>query len=167
MRIAIIILVVSCISAAQTARRITGNYSNQAFGYEVTIPEGLVGTADDEGGSERGFSISLPSGGTIAVFGEPDTLEWKTPMDGIRHSLGAEKCDSGRRQGTAFGRMGRLTATKGSLECDDRVLEVLLAFRTSRGPVFGMTLGTTTQKRTEDEAAFNKLAATFQLIHGQ
>lgn len=104
MRIAIIILLVSCISAAQTARRITGNYSNQAFGYEVTIPEGLLGTADDEGGSERGFSISLPSGGTIALFGEPNTLEWKTPMDGIRHSLGAEKCDSGRRQGTAFGR---------------------------------------------------------------
>lgn len=167
MRIALIILVVSCLSAAQTARRITGNYSNQGFGYEVTIPEGLVGTADDEGGSERGFSISLPSGGTIAVFGEPNTLEWKTPTDGIRHSLGAENCDSGRRQGTAFGRMGRLTATKGSLECDDRVLEVLLAFRTSRGPVFGMTLRTTTQKRIEDEAAFNKLAATFQLIHGQ
>lgn len=166
MRIAIIILLVSCISAAQTARRITGNYSNQAFGYEVTIPEGLLGTADDEGGSERGFSISLPSGGTIALFGEPNTLEWKTPMDGIRHSLGAEKCDSGRRQGTAFGRMGRLTATKGSLECDDRVLEVLLAFRPSRGPVFGMTLRTS-QKRIEDEAAFNKLAATFQLIHGQ
>lgn len=167
MRIVIIIVVVSCISAAQTAKRITGNYSNQAFGYEVTIPDGLGGTADDEGGSERGFIISLPSGGTIAVFGEPNTLEWKAPVDGIRHSLGAEKCDSGRRQGTAFGRMGRLTATKGSLECDDRVLDILLAFRSSRGPVYGMTLRTTAQKRIEDEAAFNKLAATFQLIHGQ
>jgi len=166
MRIGILILVISCVSAAQT-RRITGNYSNQAFGYEVSIPEGLVGMADDRDGSERGFTISLPSGGTIAVFGEPNTLEWKAPIDGIRHSLGAEKCDSGRRQATAFGRMGRLTATKGSLECDDRLMEMLLAFRSSRGPVFGMTLRTTPQKRTEDEVTFNKLAATFQLIHAQ
>lgn len=167
MRIVIILLVVSCISAAQTAKRITGSYSNQAFGYEVTLPEGLVGIADDQAGTERGFTISLPSGGTIAVFGEPNSLEWKTPMDGIRHSLGAEKCDSGRRQGTAFGRMGRLTATKGSLECNDHVLDILLAFRSNRGPVYGMTLRTTTQKRIEEEPAFNKLAATFQLIHEQ
>lgn len=164
MRIGIIILIVSCISAAQTARHITGKYSNPALGYEVTVPEGLVGITGDQAGPERGISISLPSGGTITVYGEPNSFGWRTPMDGIRHSLGIEKCNSDRRQGTAFARMGRITATNGTLECDDRRLEMSLAFRPGGGPIYWMTLRTTPQKRLEDEAAFNKLAATFQII---
>jgi hypothetical protein len=167
MRIGIIILVLSCASAAQTARRITGDYSNPALGYEVTVPEGLVGIAGDQAGPERGFTISLPSGGTITIFGEPNSLEWRAPIDGIRHSLGLEKCNSDRRQATAFGRMGRLTATKGTLACDDRVLEMLLAFHLGGGPIYWITLRTTAQKKVEDEAAFNKLAATFQIIRSQ
>jgi len=164
MRTGIIILILSCVSAAQTARRITGKYSNPALGYEITVPEGLVGETGDQAGPERGFSISLSSGGTINVFGEPNSLGWHAPIDGIRHSLGAEKCDSNRRQATGFGRMGRLTATKGSLECGDRVVEMLLAFHPGSGPIYWITLHTTVQKRAEDDAAFNKMAATFQLI---
>lgn len=167
MRIFIIILVISCASAAQTARRITGAYSNPALGYEVTVPEGLVGITGDQAGPERGFTISLPSGGSLTIFGEPNSLEWKTPMDGIRRALALEKCNSDRRQATAFGRMGRLTATKGTLACDDRILEMLLAFRPGGGPIYWITLRTTAQKRVEDEAAFNKLAATFQFIRSQ
>jgi hypothetical protein len=167
MRIGILILVVSCVSAAQTARRVTGDYSNPALGYEVTVPEGLVGITGDQAGPERGFTVSLPSGGTINVYGEPNSLEWKAPIDGIRHSLGLEKCNSDRRQATAFGHMGRLTATKGTLACDDRVLEMLLAFHPGGGPIYWITLRTTAQKRVEDEAAFNKLAATFQFIRSQ
>src|SRR5260370_37044122 len=101
MRIGIIILVISCVSAAQTARRVTGDYSNPALGYEVTVPEGLVGTTGDQAGPERGLTLSLPSGGTSAAYGEPNSLEWKTTIDGIRHSLGVEKCASNRRQTTA------------------------------------------------------------------
>jgi hypothetical protein len=163
MRIGIIILVISCASAAQTARRITGAYSNPGLGYEVTVPEGLVGITEDQAGPERGFTISLPSGGTIAVYGEPNSLEWRTPMDGIRHSLGLEKCDSDRRQATAFARMGRLTATKGTLACGDRLLEMLLTFRAGGGPVYWLTLRTTAQQRNEDETVFNKMAGTFRL----
>jgi hypothetical protein len=164
MRIGIIIMIVSCVSAAQTPRRITGNYSNPALGYEVSVPEGLVGITGDQAGPEKGITISLPSGGNIAVFGEANSLEWRAPQDGIRHSLGIEKCNSDRRQATAFGRMGRLTATKGTLACDDRFLELLLTFRPGGGPIYWITLHTTPQKRVEDETAFNKLAATFQLI---
>lgn len=167
MRIFIIILVISCASAAQTARRITGDYSNPALGYEITVPEGLVGITGDQAGPERGFTISLPSGGTITIYGEPNTLEWKTPMDGIRHAFGLEKCNSDRRQATTYARMGRITATKGTLVCDDRLLEMLLAFRPAGGPIYGITLRTTARKRGEDEAAFNKLAATFQFIRSQ
>jgi hypothetical protein len=164
MRTGIIILIISCISAAQAARRITGKYSDPAMGYEITVPEGLVGETGDQAGPGRGFTISLASGGTINVFGEPNSFGWNAPIDGIRHSLGAEKCDSSRRQATGFGRMGRITATKGTQECGDRLLELLLAFRSGRGPIYWITLRTTTPKRVEDEAAFNKLAATFQLI---
>jgi hypothetical protein len=163
----IVVLAVCCVSVAQTARRVTGDYSNPALGYEVTVPEGLVGITGDQAGPERGLTVSLPSGGTIAVYGEPNSLEWKAPIDGIRHSLGLEKCNSDRRQATAFGRMGRLTATKGTLACDDRVLEMLLAFRTGGRPIYWITLRTTTQKRVEDEAAFSKLAGTFRLIPQQ
>jgi len=166
-RIGIIILALSCVSAAQAARRITGKYTNPALGYEVTVPEGLAGVTGDQAGPERGFSISLSSGGTINVFGEANSLGWKSPMDGIRHSLGVEKCDSGRQQATAFGRMGRITATKGTLVCGDRLVEMLLAFRPGGEPIYWITLRTTTQKRVDDEAAFNKLAATFQLISWQ
>jgi hypothetical protein len=165
MRIGIIVvLAVCCVSVAQTARRVTGDYSNRALGYEVTVPEGLVGTTGDQAGPERGITISLASGGTITVYGEPNSLEWKAPIDGIRHSLGLEKCNSDRRQATAFGRMGRLTATRGTLACDDRVLEMLLAFRSAGRPIYWITLRTTTQERVQDEAAFNKLAGTFRLI---
>ena len=94
MRIGIIIVLVSCVCAAQTTRRITGKYSNPALGYEVTVPEGLVGKTGDQAGPERGFSISLASGGTISVFAEPKSLEWRAPIDGIRHSLGLEKCNA-------------------------------------------------------------------------
>lgn len=98
MRIGFIILLISCVTAAQTTKRITGKYSNPTLGYEVTIPEGLVGTTGDQAGPERGFTISLPSGGSLIVSGESNTLGWHSPMDGIRHSLGVEKCDAGRQQ---------------------------------------------------------------------
>ena len=77
MRIGIIILVISCASAAQTAKRVSGDYSNPALGYEVTVPEGFAGKTGDQAGPERGFTVTLPSGGTIAVYGEPNSLEWK------------------------------------------------------------------------------------------
>src|SRR5262249_3716 len=166
MRIGIILLLVSCVSAAQTARHITGKYSNPALGYEISVPEGLVATPEEQGGQERGFTISLPSGRILSVFGEANTYGWKTPVDGVRHSLGVEKCDSARQQSTGFMRMGRLTATKGALVCGNQAVEVLLTFHTGNGPIYWITLRTTAQKRAEDDAVFNKLAASFQLIPG-
>jgi hypothetical protein len=163
----IVVLAVSCVSLAQTAKRVTGDYSNPALGYEVTVPEGLVGITGDQAGPERGFTVSLPSGGTIAIYGEPNSLGWKAPIDGIRHSLGLEKCDSDRRQATAFARLGRLTATKGTLACGDRLLEMLLTFHPGGVPVYWLTLRTTAQKRAEDETVFNKMAGTFRLIPQQ
>lgn len=167
MRIGIVALLVSCFCAAQTAKRITGKYSNSAFGYEVTVPDGLAGTTENQSGPEKGITISLPSGGTISVYGAANTLEWHAPIDGIRHGLGVEKCDGTRQQATGFMRMGRLTATKGTLTCGDQFVEMVLTFHPGGGPVYWITLRTTTQKRAEDEAVFYKLAASFQLIPGQ
>ena len=134
------------------------------MGYEVTVPEGLVGETGDQAGPENGFGISLSSGGTISVFGEPNRHEWRAPIDGIRHSLGLERCNAVRQQTTGYDRMGRLTASKGALVCGDRLLEMLLTFRPGGGPIDWMTLRTNVQKRAEDEGALNELAATFQLI---
>jgi len=168
MRIGIIIVVlVCCFSAAQTPKQITGKYSNPALGYEITIPEGLTATTDSQGGQEKGFTISVASGGAISVYGEANTSGWKAPIDGIKHFLGVEKCDSVRQQSTGFMRMGRLTATKGTLMCGDRAVEALLTFHPGNGPIYWITLRTTAQKRIEDEAVFNKLAPTFQLISAQ
>jgi hypothetical protein len=167
LRIGVFILLFSCLCAAQTAKRITGKYSNPAFGYEVTVPEGLVGAPDTEAGTEKGFTLTLPSGGTISVSGEPNTLGWKAPIDGIRHSLGVEKCDSNRQQATGFMRMGRLTATKATFVCGDRFVETSLTFHPGSAPIYWITLRTTAQKRAEDEGAFYKLAASFQLIPRQ
>jgi len=64
-------------------------------------------------------------------------------------------------------RMGRLTATKGTLICGDREVEALLSFHPGSAPVYWITLRTAAQKRTEDEVVFNKLATTFQLISAQ
>ena len=69
MRIGVIILVVSCVSAAQTAKHITGDYSNLALGYEVTVPEGLVGIIGDQPGPERLRKSRAPHGG---ARGSPD-----------------------------------------------------------------------------------------------
>ena len=166
MRIGMIFLLLSYLCAAQTPRSITGKYSNPALGYEISVPEGLVATAEEQDGQERGFTISLPSGGTLRVFGETNTFGWRAPIDGVRHSLGVEKCASDRQQSTGFMRMGRLTATKGTTVCGNQIAETLLAFHPGSGPIYWITLHTTGQKRTDDEAVFNKLAATFQLIAG-
>jgi hypothetical protein len=167
LRIGVFILLLSCLSAAQTAKSITGKYSNSAFDYEVTVPEGLAGTPTNQAGAENGFTVSLPSGGTISVSGEPNPLRWKAPIDGIRYSLGVEKCDSARQQATGFMRMGRLTATTATFLCADRFVEMSLTFHPGADPIYWITLRTTPQKRAEDEAVFHKLAASFQLISHQ
>jgi len=74
----LLLLGYASIVSSQT-RSIEGTYRNLAEGYSVKIPPGLKGFFGDEDGPQRGVRIPLPSGGEIAVFGEPNSLEYKVP----------------------------------------------------------------------------------------
>ncbi len=96
------------------ARWIEGTYRNPALGYSVKIPPGLRGKAGDEAGPERGVGIPLPSGGTVTVYGEPNSLEWKSPEDGVRFALTRQ--DSACRQHEVMQtRVGKLSGAKETL----------------------------------------------------
>jgi hypothetical protein len=73
-----------CISLAGVSPRwIEGVYQNPALGFSIRIPRGLRGLSGDQSGPERGVRISLPSSGEVAVFGEPNSLEWNNPADAV------------------------------------------------------------------------------------
>ena len=160
-----LLLLLACSGCiAQGSRRITGAYRNPALGYAVKIPPGLVGETGDQAGPERGIEISLPSGGTVVIFGEPNSLEWKTPEEGVEWSLEIQKCESGRQQDISTGRIGKLKAATGKLDCGGRVVETSLAFRPGGGPIYWITLRTSVERLSEDEAVLKKVAGTFRLI---
>jgi hypothetical protein len=162
-KIAMVLLVV-CTSVAQADPRwVVGTYRNLAEGYSIKIPRGLRGRAGEAAGPERGPGISLPSGGTIVVFGEPNSLEYKNPAEGVRAVLAYQECASGRQE-VSQARVGRLIGAKGSLVCGDQVVKLILAFRTGGGPIYWLQLDTTRAHESEDDAILEKVAASFKLI---
>jgi hypothetical protein len=166
-RLAVIIalsVVVACITVPQVNRRsVEGIYRNYALGFSINIPHGLKGTAGDEAGPERGPAIRLASGGKIIVFGEPNGLEWKNPDEGMKYELAHEACGSAKPD-ISPARIGKLVAVKGSLECDGRVLYMMLVFRTKGGPIYWLRLETDRAHRTEDQEILETVAASFKLI---
>jgi hypothetical protein len=153
------------ICAAQTDPRwITETYRNPALGYSVKVPPGLKGLTGDQAGPERGLRISLPSGGSISVWGEPNSAEWKTPKQGVRSTLEWEKCPSSQQVEVSAAPVGKLTGAKGVLVCRDRVLKVFLVFRSGGEPIYWLRLETASAHRLEDESTLNRLAATFNII---
>ena len=123
----------------------------------------MKGMAGDESGPERGVRILLPSGGKIVVFGEPNSLEWKSPKEGMRYELTLAACASNGQE-VKQASIGRLSGAKGSLVCGDRVLKVLLAFRTKGGPIYWLRLDTVHTHESEDDAILESIAASFKLI---
>src|SRR6267143_4410446 len=113
---------VDCVE--NTYHSVEDTYRNPALGYSIEIPRDLKATTGDQAGPERGLTISLPSGGKIVVFGEPNSLEWKTPVEGVQAALRREECPSGRQEVTPA-RVGTLTGAKGGLVCADRVVKLL------------------------------------------
>ena len=85
-------------SARPESRWIEGTYRNPALGYSVKIPLGLKAIAGGESGAERGVRILLPSGGEIVVFGEPNSLDWKSPEEGVRMGIPNSDCTTDRPQ---------------------------------------------------------------------
>ena len=153
--------------AGADPRTVKGLYRNPALGYSVKVPQGLIGEAGDQSGPERGLEFSLPSGGTISVYGEPNSLEWKRPVEGVERVLAGEKCDGERRREIGKAQVGKLIGAMGRLACDNKVLQVLLAFRSAGGPIYWLTLRTNPTHQHEDELIFKQFATTFKLIHWQ
>lgn len=156
-------LVLQIFRTIQFSKWIEGTYRNPALGFSLRIPHGMKAIAADEAGPERGVRISLPSGGEIVVFGEPNSLEWESPQEGVRTGIPRSVCASDRREVTRA-RVGKLNGAETSLVCGDRVLRVLLALRGGGGPVYWLRLDTVRAHRLEDEAILNRVAEGFKLI---
>lgn len=148
--------------ARPESRKIEGTYRNPALGYSVLIPHGLIGIAGDEAGPERGVQISLPSGGKIIVFGEPNSLEWKSPEEGVK--TGIPRACPTDSQLVKRTKVGKLDGVETSLVCGDHVFSVLLAFRNGGSPVYWLRLDTTRAHQSEDEAILKEVSASFKLI---
>jgi len=101
----------------------------------------------------------------ISVWGEPNSLEWKSPEQGVRWVLRLEKCAAAPQVASAS--VGKVRGTEGVLVCGDRTLKVLLVFRPGGGPIYWLRLETASVHKLEDEAALNGVAATFRLIRWQ
>lgn len=155
--------IVSPETASAQVRLIEGTYRNPALGYSIQIPGGLKGITGDQSGPERGVKISLRSGGTITVFGEPNSLEWKTPEEGVDQELTLKDCNSADRN-VKPALIGKHKGARGRLVCGDRVLILILAFRPRGGPIYWLRLDTSNAHESEDDAILQGIAASFRLI---
>jgi len=151
-----------CALAGAQERSITGEYRNYAEGFAVRIPTGLHGVTGDQSGPERGLRISLPSGSSITVFGEPNSPEYKTAAQGIQDSL-SEYCDS-EKPVISGAIVGKLHGAKGRVVCGERVAVKMLAFRPGGGPIYWLTLQTTSADAAADEAVLLTIASGFKII---
>jgi len=145
------------------SRSIEGTYRNPALGYSIKIPRGLKGVTGDQAGPERGVGVSLPSGGVIGVFGEPNSAEYKTAEEGMRAELNLQGCKSPQQE-VKRALVGGVKGAKGRLVCGERVLIWFLAFRTGGGPIYWLSLTTDRDHEVEDAAVLETIAASFKLI---
>jgi hypothetical protein len=144
--------------------QVSGAYRNPAEGYSIRIPHGLSGKTGVSGvGTQRGVEIPLPSGGVITVWGEPNSLEWKRPSDGVQWSLENGECASGKA-GPSNIVIGRIAGAQGTLACGNAVEIMFLAFRPGGGPIYWLMLTTSPAHESEDKAILEKVAATFRII---
>jgi hypothetical protein len=147
--------------ALADARWVEGIYRNPALGYSIAIPPGLRGMAGDQAGPERGVRISLPSGGTIVVYGEPNSLHWKSPKEGLISERANIACGY---QPEVKQINFVLNAAKAVQICGDRVLRVILALRKSAGLVYWLRLETVRARASEDEGILDSITESFKLI---
>jgi len=159
----LVLCLAMCVAAIGQQRWVTGEYRNEALGFAVRIPRGLRGLAGDEAGPERGVQISLGSSTLVAVYGEPNSLEYKTPAEGVRDSLSNHNCHSDQPE-ISPARVGSLHGAKGRVVCGEQVTEEMLVFRPGGGPIYWLRLETTTAHEKDDEATLSKVAAGFRLI---
>ena len=149
----------------QEPRTVKGIYRHPGQGFSVVIPDAARGLVEGDLHTERGIRIALPSGGSIFVYGEPNTLEWPTPADGIRSAVqDTPKCAS---DGVREVRVGKLTGAGARLLCDGKVVSLQLVFRPGGGPVYWLRLETNRDNEGGDVTFLKMVSSSFQLIHWQ
>jgi hypothetical protein len=150
-------------ASAQTWQ-VKGEYRNPALGYSIRIPHGLSATAGVSGtGVQRGVQISLPAGGRIVVWGEPNSLEWKYPSEGVQYALENGECTSKEARPSQV-LIGRLEGAQGRVVCKNDVQITFLAFRPGGGPIYWFELTTSSANEHEDKAMLEQVAASFRII---
>ena len=151
-----------CVVASAEERSISREYRNYAEGFAVRIPSGLHGLVGDEN-PQRGFTISLSSGGSVVVYGEPNSLEYKTTADGIRDYLSIY-CTPTDPPAVSVVLIGKVRGSKGKAVCGNQVIVLMLAFRPRGGPIYWLKLETTTDHAAADEAVLKEIARGFKIV---
>jgi hypothetical protein len=105
----------------------------------------------------------LRSGGEIIVFGEPNSLDYKSPEEGVKAELTRKDCESSQRE-IKPALVGRLNGTKGSLSCGEHLVVLYLAFRAQGGPMYWLRLDTIPAHKSVEETILDRIAASFKLI---
>lgn len=138
-------------------------YQNPALGYSIDIPKGLVGVTGDQAGPERGIEVRLKTGGVISVYGEPNSLGWSSPQDGVKYAFAHSECPKTPPKVSRV-RLGNVSGAKGEQSCGGSITETMLAFRPKGGPIYWIVLRTHSEHKSEDEATLQQMARTFKLI---
>lgn len=159
------LVLILAVGVLQTPRTVKGRYRHPGQGFSVVVPEKATGLLEGDPATERGIRIVLPSGGSIFVYGEANSLEWPRPADGIRWTMTLNsKCSS---KGIQDARVGELSGAGARLACGEASMRLLLAFRPGGGSVYWLRLETETAHEAKNATFLEQVAASFQIIPRQ
>ena len=147
----------------QPPRTVRGRYRKSGEGFSVVIREKAKGVLEGEAAVERGVRMVLPSGGNIYAYGEANSLEWRTPADGIRSMIEQPKCAT---EAIQDGTVGKLRGARTRMSCDEKVVRVVLAFRPGGGPIYWLRLKITSRHELEDARFLEEVATSFLVSCG-
>ena len=147
---------------------VSRRYFNYAEGFSVAIPKGLRGRRGQSAGPERGVSIPLSRDctGVVVVYGNPNSLEWRSPAAAIvEKAESAIKDDPQAEVRRYMTRLGRLKAAGVNVRrrANSQVEETVVAFRPGGGPVYTARLRTTVARYKRDRAVFRAVLRGFRI----
>lgn len=164
MTAALILLAATALQDAQPVE-VRGRYRCPDQGFSVLIPAATRGVLADDPGTDSGLRIVLPSGGSITVVGEANSLEWRDAAAAARWMADQETdCSPGA---IATATLGSLVGAGISLRCPDRVVSLLVGFRPGGGPVYWIRLETSHDAEAGDLRLLEQVARSFRVIRWQ
>jgi len=149
----------------------TGIYRNEAWGFEVIIPDGFVGE-DGSAGSHHGFGVSLGSTprSTISVTGEANSLEFNRPMDAALNQVSYLQRDGNEVDSVSIGpeHLGSLDASelivtyrkKGTAQ--QETMAAFIAIGPKKSPVYEVILTSPTSRYKNDRRVLDELVHSWK-----